>query len=74
MTKFAKLAAIGGTYVVAVFIILVSATSRMSDRNFYVIVRSGSGSGLFIMYGLACLGLSVVAGVMVWSVFKESAE
>jgi len=57
MSKFAKMAVIGGSYLVTMVVLLVSAVGQSQDPRF---MRLGGGS-VFMLYGLALLGLSVFA-------------
>lgn len=66
MSRFTKLGIIGGVYVVLVLFLINSAMSNATGLR---LLRSGSG--LFTMYGLAVLGVSIVAGTIVLVVARE---
>ncbi len=70
MSKFAKLAIVGATYALVVFGLLFSALRQVTGSTDYNIMEA-TGTGIFIMYGLAILGLGVVVGVIVFAIAKE---
>jgi Zn-dependent protease with chaperone function len=70
LSKFTKMSIVGGVYVLIVLGLLASAfVSVESDALRRVILRGG-GSGFFVMYGMAFLGLSVLASVIVLGISR----
>ena len=67
MTKFKMIGIVGAVYVCLTLLLIILAVDNASDIR---LMRSGGGS-IFTMYGLAILGLSIVAGVTVLALSRE---
>ena len=71
MSKFVKMSIVGGVYLLTVVGLLVSAVALVTSDGLRFVIARGGGTGVFVMYGMAFLGLSVLASVIVLGITRE---
>lgn len=74
MSRFGKMTAIGVGYAVLVGVFVSFALDYASSGAAMLAMRHGGADGIFLMYGMAFIGMSVVASVIVAFVAREAGE
>lgn len=74
MGRTLKLAMLGLVYLASVAYLLATALGSVQSGELRRLLLQGDANGYFLMFGLAILGVSIVAGTMAYLLAREKRD